>query len=108
VSMSPPNAQQFRKEVASVKRDANFQRLICVDQNPMSGVLGWIPGPHTIPDFIKKWWGGPEANVTIYLDEFRIVRPGGALPRGAIMIFMSEETGKLWIWTYEFAKKDTS
>ena len=107
VTMSPSNAVVFKHEVTSKKRDPDSQRVSWQDKNSKY-VFGFIPGPHTIPKPIKEWWGEVKADTTIYLSEFKRVSPNGLSIRGGVMIFLSGESGRLWIWSYELPKKDTS
>ena len=104
--MSPTNALGFKREVISKKRDADVQLLDYTDRESRT-VYGWIPGPFTFPESVKPWWGEQKTDTMIRLSEFKTVSPNARSDRGAVMIFMSVESGKLWIWTYEIPKNAT-
>lgn len=106
VTMTPTNAATFKRDIAAKKRDESSQRLVCEDKE--SGYsLGWFPGPREIPEHIKKWWGEPKPDSLIYLAEFKTVGPNALSDRGGVMVFLSRESGRLWIWSYALPKKDT-
>ena len=103
VTVSPTNAVTFKKDIAWKKRDPDSQNLLWHDKHS-AGRLGFIPGPLTIPEAIKEWWGEVKADTTIYLSEFKRIGPNELSEHGAVMIFLSEEFGKLWVWSYELPK----
>lgn len=100
LALSPSGALIF-KQILILKSWPANRRLLWQDQSSELAI-GFLPGPSKTPDAIKSWWNiGDGSGALFYLSDFKQVDETHSVELGAVIIYLTEKTGHLTLWTYE-------